>query len=145
MSKTHCHHAQETIMATVTMLTDTEATPEARAVFDDIRRTRNSDFVNNAWRALAHHPAHLKRTWDTAKSTMAPGALDALTKEFIYLAVSIMNNCEYCIHSHTHFAKAKGMTPEQYAEFLAVIDLATSANRMMTAMQVPVDDAFKVG
>jgi AhpD family alkylhydroperoxidase len=132
-------------MATVKMLTDAELSPEARAVFDDIRRTRNSDFVNNAWRAMAHHPKHLKRQWETAKATMAPGTIDALTKEFIYLAVSIMNNCEYCIHSHTHFAKAKGMTPEQYSEFLAVIDLATAGNRMMTAMNVPVDDAFKVG
>jgi AhpD family alkylhydroperoxidase len=131
-------------MTTVRLLTDAEATPEARAVFDDIRKTRNSDFVNNAWRAMAHHPEHLKRQWQTAKTVMAPGALDPLTKEFIYLAVSIMNNCEYCIHSHSHFARKKGMTDAQYSEFLAVIDLATAGNRMMTAMQVPVDEAFKV-
>jgi AhpD family alkylhydroperoxidase len=131
-------------MPTSKILTDDEASPEARAVFDDIRRTRKTDFVNNAWRAQARDPVALKRTWEKAKVVMAPGALDALTKEFIYLTVSIMNNCEYCIHSHTHFAKQKGMTPEQYNELLQVIGLATEGNRMMTAMQVPVDEAFQV-
>ena len=131
-------------MTTVRILSDAEASPEARAVFDDIRATRKTDFVNNAWRAMANHPAHLARQWATAKEVMAPGAIDALTKEFIYLTVSIMNNCEYCIHSHSHFAKQKGMTAKQYSELLAVIDLATAGNRMMTAMQVPVDEAFKV-
>jgi AhpD family alkylhydroperoxidase len=131
-------------MTTVRILTDAEATPAARAVFDDIRKTRKTDFVNNAWRAMANHPVHLKRQWETAKEVMASGALDPLTKEFIYLAVSIMNTCEYCIHSHSHFARQKGMTDAQYSEFLAVIDLATAGNRMMTAMQVPVDEAFKV-
>jgi AhpD family alkylhydroperoxidase len=131
-------------MTTVRLLSDAEASPEARAVFDDIRKTRNTDYVNNSWRAMAHHPAHLKRNWDNAKTVMAPGELDGLTKEFIYLAVSIMNNCEYCIHTHSHFARTKGMTPAMYSEFLAVIDLATAGNRMMTAMQVPVDDRFKV-
>ena len=131
-------------MAIVKMLTDAEASPAARAVFDDIRATRKTDFVNNAWRAMANHPVHLKRQWETAKHVMAPGAIDALTKEYIYLTVSIMNNCEYCINSHSYFARAKGMTPEQYSEVLAVIDLATAGNRMMTAMQVPVDEAFKV-
>jgi AhpD family alkylhydroperoxidase len=131
-------------MTTVKLLTDGEATPAARAVFDDIRKTRNTDYVNNAWRAMANHPEHFKRNWDNAKAVMAPGALDPLTKEFIYLAVSIMNNCEYCIHSHTYFARQKGMTDAQYSEMLAVIDLATAGNRMMTAMQVPVDDRFKV-
>ena len=131
-------------MATVKMLTDAEATPEARAVFDDIRKTRKTDFVNNAWRAQANHPAMLKRNWERAKTTMAPGAIDALSKEFIYLAVSIMNNCEYCIHSHSHFARQKGMTDAQYTELLEVIALATENNRMMTAMHVPVDERFKV-
>lgn len=131
-------------MAVVKLVTDAEAHPTARAVFDDIRKTRNSDYVNNAWRAQANHPEMLKRNWEHAKATMAPGALDALTKEFVYLAVSIMNNCEYCIHTHTHFARQKGMTPEMYSEFLAVIGLATEGNRMMTAMQVPVDDRFQV-
>jgi AhpD family alkylhydroperoxidase len=131
-------------MAVVKLVTDAEAHPTAKAVFDDIRKTRQTDYVNNAWRAQGNHPDMLKRNWEHAKATMAPGALDALTKEFVYLAVSIMNNCEYCIHTHTHFAKMKGMTPEQYSEFLAVIGLATEGNRMMTAMQVPVDDRFQV-
>jgi AhpD family alkylhydroperoxidase len=131
-------------MTTVKLLTDAEASPEARAVFEDIRKTRKSDFVNNAWRAQANHPAMLKRNWEHAKVTMAPGALDAVTKEMIYLTVSIMNNCEYCIHSHSFFARQKGMTEEQYGEMLSVIGLATEGNRMMTAMQVPPDDKFKV-
>ena len=131
-------------MTTVKLLSDAEASPEARAVFDEIRRVRKTDFVNNAWRAQANDPVNLRRTWDKAQAVMAPGALDALTKEFIYMTVSIMNTCEYCIHSHTHFARAKGMTEAQYNELLAVIGLATEGNRMMTAMQVPVDDRFKV-
>lgn len=132
-------------MTTVKLLTDEEASPEARAVFDDIRKTRKSDFVNNAWRAQANDPVALKRTWDKAKEVMSPGtALDPLVKEFIYLTVSIMNNCEYCIHSHTFFAKQKGMTMEQYNDMLRVIGLATEGNRMMTAMQVPPDERFKV-
>jgi AhpD family alkylhydroperoxidase len=131
-------------MATVKLVTDADAHPIAKAVFDDIRATRKTDYVNNAWRAQANHPAMLKRNWEHAKATMAPGALDALTKEFIYLAVSIMNDCEYCIHTHSHFARQKGMTDAQYSEFLAVIGLATEGNRMMTAMQVPVDDRYDV-
>jgi AhpD family alkylhydroperoxidase len=132
-------------MPTVRLLTDAEASPEARAVFEDIRRTRKSDFVNNAWRAQANHPTMLKRNWEHAKATMAPGALDALTKELIYLTVSIMNNCDYCIHSHSFFARQKGLSEAQYGELLAVIGLATEGNRMMTAMAVPVDENFKVG
>lgn len=131
-------------MATVKLLTDAEASPAARAVFDDIRKTRKTDFVNNAWRAQANHPEILKRNWAKAKATMAPGALDSLTKEMIYLTVSIMNNCEYCVHSHSHFARQKGMTAEQYGELLAVIGLATENNALMNAMRIPVDDAFKV-
>ncbi len=131
-------------MATVKILTDDQADPQAREVFDDIRRTRNTDYVNNSWRAMANHPAMLRRNWFKAKETMAPGELDALTKELIYLTVSIMNNCEYCIHTHTHFARDRGMTDAQYGELLDVIGLATEGNRMMTAMQVPVDDRFKV-
>jgi len=131
-------------MATVKLIQDDEAHPTAKEVFDDIRETRNSDFVNNAWRAMANHPDLLKRNWENAKAIMGSGALDAATKEMIYLTVSIMNNCEYCIHSHTHFARQKGMTQEQYNEMLDIIGLATENNRWMTAMQVPVDDAFKV-
>jgi AhpD family alkylhydroperoxidase len=131
-------------MTTVKLLSDAQAQPAARAVFDDIRATRKTDFVNNAWRAQANDPVALARTWEKAKAVMAPGAIDAVTKEMIYLTVSIMNNCEYCIHSHTFFGRAKGMTDAQYNELLQVIGLATEGNRMMTAMQVPVDEAFKV-
>ena len=131
-------------MTTVKLLTDQEASAEARAVFDDIRKTRKTDYVNNSWRAMANDPKMLKRNWDKAKEIMGPGALDPLTKEYIYMAVSIMNNCEYCIHSHTAFARQKGMTEAQYMEMLSVIGLATEGNRMMTAMQVPVDERFKV-
>jgi AhpD family alkylhydroperoxidase len=131
-------------MATVRLLTDQDASPEARAVFDDIRKTRDTDYVGNAWRAMANDPVALKRNWEKAKAVMAPGALDPLTKELIYMAVSIMNNCEYCIHSHTFFARNKGMTSAQYNELLQVIGLATEGNRIMTAMQVPVDERYHV-
>lgn len=131
-------------MTTVRLLTDEQAAPLAREVFDDIRKTRNSDYVNNAWRATANHPEMLKRNWEKAKAVMGPGSLDPVTKELIYLTVSIMNNCEYCIHSHTFFAKQKGLTDAQYNEMLDIIGLATEGNRMMTAMQVPVDERFQV-
>lgn len=132
-------------MATVKLISDAEVTPEVKAVFDDIRATRGTDFVNNIWRALAFDPSLLKRTWEEIKDVMAkPSALDPLTKELIYLAVSVANACEYCAHSHTAAAKAKGMTDEQYAEVLTIIGLAAKTNHLSTAMQVPVDDAFKV-
>ncbi|MEQ9258656.1 MAG: carboxymuconolactone decarboxylase family protein [Roseovarius sp.] len=130
-------------MATVTLLTDAKLSPEARAVFDDIRATRGSDFVNNFWRALAHDPALLKATWERLKVVMGPGELDPLVKEMIYIAVSATNGCEYCAHSHTAAARAKGMTPAQYGELLAVIGMANQTNGMVSAMQVPVDEAFK--
>lgn len=131
-------------MTTVRLLTDDEASPEAREVFADIRKTRNSDYVNNAWRALANNPPMLERSWEKAKAVMGPGALDPVMKELIYLTVSIMNNCEYCIHSHSFFARQKGLTEAQYNEMLDVIGLATEGNRMMTAMQVPVDERYQV-
>jgi AhpD family alkylhydroperoxidase len=130
-------------MATVTLLSDTELSPEARAVFDDIRAVRGSDFVNNFWRALAHDPALLKATWERLKHVMAPGALDPLVKELLYVAVSTANGCSYCVHSHTAAAKAKGMTPEQHGEILAVIGMAMQTNGLVTALQVPVDEAFE--
>ncbi|MDA0225350.1 MAG: carboxymuconolactone decarboxylase family protein, partial [Proteobacteria bacterium] len=111
-------------MTTVRLLTDEQASPLAREVFDDIRETRQSDYVNNAWRATANHPEMLKRNWEKAKAVMGPGSLDPVTKELIYLTVSIMNNCEYCIHSHTFFAKQKGLTDAQYNEMLDIIGLA---------------------
>ncbi|ARE41656.1 4-carboxymuconolactone decarboxylase domain/alkylhydroperoxidase AhpD family core domain protein [Rhodovulum sp. P5] len=134
-------------MATVKIWTDAEAEADARvkAVFDDIRATRKTDFVNNVWRALANQPAVLESTWAQVKAVMAqPGALDPLTREMLYMAVSISNGCEYCVHSHTASARAKGMTEEMYAELLAVVGLASQTNALVTALQVPVDPEFKV-
>jgi AhpD family alkylhydroperoxidase len=130
-------------MATVPLLSDDDMTAEARAVLDDIRATRGSDFINNFWRALAHDPALLRATWERLKAVMAPGALDPLTKELLYIAVSVANGCEYCAHSHTAAARAKGMTPEQHGELLAVIGMASQTNALATALQVPVDEAFR--
>ena len=130
-------------MATLPLLTDDQLTPEAAAVFADIRATRGTDYVNNFWRALAHDPATLKATWERLKGLMGPGALDPLTKELIYIAVSVANGCEYCVHSHTAAAKAKGMTEAMRAELLAVIGMAAQTNALSTALQVPVDERFK--
>ncbi|WP_170365026.1 carboxymuconolactone decarboxylase family protein [Ruegeria arenilitoris] len=130
-------------MATVRLLTDEEVSAEALAVFDDIRATRNTDYINNFWRALAHDPALLKATWERLKTVMAPGALDPLVKEMLYVAVSVANNCEYCVHSHSAAARAKGMTDQMQAELLAVIAMASQTNALATALQVPVDDLFK--
>ena len=132
-------------MATTHLWTNEEVSrdPRVKAVFDDIRLTRNSDFVNNFWRALADQPDLLERTWSSIKAVMiAPGALDPLTKELIYMAVSTTNNCSYCIHSHTAAARARGLPPEQYAEFLAVVGMAATTNALATALQIPVDPEF---
>jgi AhpD family alkylhydroperoxidase len=132
-------------MATVKLLTDAEieVIPAAKAVFDDIRATRKSDFINNFWRGLANDPPLLKRTWESLKAVMAvEGVLDPLTREMIYIAVSTANGCSYCVHSHTAAAKARGMTEAQHAELLAVIGLAGQTNHLVTAMQIPVDEAF---
>ncbi len=130
-------------MATVPLLSGEAAGAETLAIFDDIRAKRKTDYVNNFWRALAHNPEQLKATWDRLQTVMAPGALDPLVKEFIYMAVSITNNCPYCIHSHTAAARAKGMTDAQYAEFMAVVAMASQTNALATAMQVEVDERFK--
>jgi AhpD family alkylhydroperoxidase len=119
-----------------------QAAPAVRAVYDDIMTTRKSDWVNNFWKALANHPPTLERMWRNVKQVMASGALDPLTKELIYIAVSVTNNCDYCIHSHTAGARAKGMTGEQFAELQAVIGLANETNRLANGYQVPVDTAF---
>jgi AhpD family alkylhydroperoxidase len=119
------------------------ASPEVRAVFDDIKATRKIDDVNNFWKALANDPPTLARIWEQVKSVMAPGALDPLTKELVYIAVSVTNNCEYCIHSHAASAAAKGMTPEQFSELLAVTALANSTNRLANGYRPPVDPAFQ--
>ncbi|MFN4100414.1 MAG: carboxymuconolactone decarboxylase family protein [Pararhodobacter sp.] len=129
-------------MATVPLLSDEAAPPEARVVFDDIRAKRQTDYVNNFWRALAHDPAQLASVWDRLQGVMAPGALDPLVKEMIYVAVSVANGCSYCVHSHTAAAKAKGMTPEMQAELLAVIAMASQTNALANALQVPVDERF---
>lgn len=130
-------------MAVVPILSDEAAGAEAGAVFADIRAARKTDFVNNFWRALAHDPALLKATWERLQAVMAPGALDPLTKEMIYVAVSVANGCGYCIHSHTAAARARGMTAAQHGELLAVIAMASQTNALATALQVPVDPAFR--
>ncbi|AXQ95780.1 carboxymuconolactone decarboxylase family protein [Cereibacter azotoformans] len=133
-------------MATVRLLTDEEAArdPRVAAVFADIRATRNTDFINNFWRALATQPELLESTWARLRQVMAPGALDPLTKELIYIAVSVTNGCSYCAHSHTAAARAKGLTEAQEAEFLAVLGMAAQTNQLVTALQVPVDPEFQV-
>jgi AhpD family alkylhydroperoxidase len=131
-------------MSTVRLLSDDELSPEASAVFADIRATRNSDFVNNFWRALAHDPATLERTWESVKAVMGPGALDPKVKEMIYIAVSVAHACPYCIHSHTASARAKGMSEDEYRELLAIIGMASETNRLVAALGVPVDEAYEV-
>lgn len=131
-------------MATQTLLSDADLSSEARAVFDDIRKTRGSDFINNFWRALAHDPALLKATWERLKQVMGPGEIDPLTKEMIYIAVSVANACSYCTHSHTAAARAKGMTDAQYSELVAIIGMAHQTNGLVTTLQVPTDAEFQV-
>ena len=131
-------------MSTVSLIEYEDASPEVRAVYDDIREVRQTNSINNFWKGLAHNPALLRSTWEQIKTVMAPGTLDPLTKEMIYVAVSVANSCEYCIHSHTAAARAKGMTEEQYGELLAVIGLANHTNGLVSALQIEVDDAFKV-
>jgi AhpD family alkylhydroperoxidase len=130
-------------MPMVPMIEYANASPEVKAVYDDIMATRKSSWVNNFWKVLASHPPSLKRMWETIKQVMAPGALDPLTKEMIYIAVSVTNNCEYCIHSHTAGARAKGMTDAQLAELLAVVGVANETNRLANGYQVPVDPQFR--
>jgi AhpD family alkylhydroperoxidase len=135
-------------MATIRLpsVAEAERIPLVREVFDDIRATRKSEFINNFWRALASDPPLLRRTWAQLKSVMAvDGALDPLTRELIYIAVSTANACSYCVHSHTAAARAKGMTDAQYAELLAIIGLAAQTNHLATAMQVPLDPEFDAG
>ena len=132
-------------MATVTILRDDELSPAAAAVFAEIRAVRQSDFVNDFWRALAHDPKTLRRTWESVQEVMAPGALDPKLKEMLYVAVSIANGCAYCIHSHTAAARAKGMTDAEYAEMVAIVGMASETNRLVTALGVPTDEAFLVG
>ena len=130
-------------MATLGLIEYEDASPEVRAVYDDIMRTRNTDWINNFWKALAHDPATLRRTWQSIKEVMAPGALDALTKEMVYLAVSASNQCGYCIASHTAAARKAGMTDAMFAELMAVTGMANETNRLAAGYQVEIDERFK--
>ena len=120
-----------------------QASAEVRAVYDDIMAVRGIDWINNFWKTIAHDPALLKRTWEGLKQVMGPGALDPLTKEMIYVAVSATNGCEYCTYSHTASARAKGMSEAQLMELLAVVGMANQTNRLANGLRPPVDDQFK--
>jgi AhpD family alkylhydroperoxidase len=144
MIAAHRNKTARQAMATVKLLSDDELSSEARAVFDEIRKTRQSDFVNNFWRALAHDPKTLRRTWESLKEVMEPSALEPKVKEMLYVAVSVAHGCNYCIHSHTAAARAKGMTEAEYREMIAIVGMAAETNRLVTALGVPVDDAFLV-
>ena len=129
-------------MATCGLVEYENACPEVRAVYDDIMATRRTDRVNNFWKALAHDPTTLRRTWESIKQIMAPGALDALTKEMIYVAVSATNQCGYCIASHTASARKAGMSDAMFAELMAVVGMANETNRLASGYQVEIDEAF---
>src|SRR5229473_252128 len=120
-----------------------DASAEVRAVYDDILVTRKTDYINNFWKALANDPAALRRTWESIKQIMAPGPLDPLTKELIYIAVSVTNQCPYCIASHTASAESKGMTSEMFHELMAVVSMANETNRLVAGYQVEIDERFK--
>src|SRR6267154_4843127 len=133
----------EAFMSTFGLIEYQDALPEVRAIYDDIMATRKTDWINNFWKAIAHDPALLKRTWESIKQIMAPGALDPLTKEMIYIAVSVTNNCNYCIASHTASAFGKGMTDAMFKELQAVIGMANETNKLVTGYQVEVDQRFQ--
>ena len=130
-------------MATLGLVEYADAAAEIRAVYDDIMATRGTNWINNFWKALAHDPATLRRTWDSVKQIMAPGALDPLTKEMIYVAVSATNLCGYCIASHTAGARKAGMTDAMFGELMAVVGMANETNRLASGYQVEIDEAFK--
>jgi AhpD family alkylhydroperoxidase len=130
-------------MATLGLVEYPDAPPEVRAVYDDIMATRSTNWINNFWKALAHDPPTLRRTWDSVKQIMAPGALDPLTKEMIYVAVSATTLCAYCIASHTAAARKAGMTDAMFAELMAVVGMANETNRLASGYQVEIDEAFK--
>ena len=130
-------------MATLGLIEYADASPEVRAVYDDIMTTRGTDWVNNFFKALANDPVTLRRTWQSAKEVMAPGVLDAVTKEMIYLAVSATNQCPYCIASHTASARKAGMTDQMFAELMAVVGMANETTRLSSGYQVQIDERFK--
>jgi AhpD family alkylhydroperoxidase len=129
-------------MATVKLIEYAEATAEVRAIYDDVMATRKTDRINNFWKALAHHPPTLRRTWESVKEVMAPGALDPLTKEMVYLAVSASNGCDYCIASHTASARRQGMSDEMLGELMAVVGMANETNRLANGYQIEIDPMF---
>ena len=130
-------------MSLVTLIEYADASPEVRAVYDDIMKTRGSDWINNFWKALANRPADLTRIWENVKQVMAPGALDPLVKEMVYVAVSATNGCEYCTYSHTAAARKKGMSDAMLMELMAVVGLANETNRLANGFRVDVDKQFK--
>jgi AhpD family alkylhydroperoxidase len=130
-------------MPTLPFIEYPDASPEVRAVYDDIMTTRQTDYINNFWKALANDPVTLRRTWQSVKEVMAPGALDALTKELIYLAVSVSNQCPYCTASHTASSRKAGMTDRMFAELMAVVGMANETNRLSSGYQVEIDERFK--
>lgn len=130
-------------MATLGLIEYVDASPEVRAVYDDIMTTRGTDWINNFWKALAHDPATLRRTWESIKQIMAPGTLDTLTKELIYLAVSATNQCPYCIASHTAAARKAGMTDAMFCETMAVAGMANETNRLASGYRVELDERFQ--
>jgi len=130
-------------MASVALIEYAEASAEVRAVYDDIMATRKTDFINNFWKALASHPPTLRRTWESVKAVMAPGALDVLTKEMVYLAISATNGCAYCIASHTAGARKAGMTDAMLGELMAVVGMANETNGLANGYQVEVDEVFR--
>ena len=130
-------------MPTLGLIEYDRATPEVRAVYDDIMATRKTDWINNFWKVLAHDPATLKRTWESIKQIMAPGALDTLTKEMIYLAVSVSNQCPYCIASHSASARKAGMSDAMLGELMAVVGMANESNSLASGYQVEIDEKFK--
>jgi AhpD family alkylhydroperoxidase len=145
MSEYLCNDAAdaEAVMATVKLIEYGEASAEVRAVYDDIMAARKTNWVNNFWKALANHPPTLRRTWESVKEVMAPGALDPLVKEMIYIAVSATNGCEYCIRSHTAGARKAGMTESMLGEIMAVVGMANETNRLANGYQVDIDEPFK--
>jgi AhpD family alkylhydroperoxidase len=130
-------------MATLGLVEYPDASPEVRAVYDDIMATRQTKWINNFWKALAHDPVTLRRTWESIKQIMSPGALDPLTKEMLYVAISATNQCAYCIASHTAAARKAGMTDAMFAELMSVVGMANETNRLASGYQVEIDEAFK--
>jgi AhpD family alkylhydroperoxidase len=134
---------KEDAVSLVTLIEYQDASPEVKAVYDDIMKSRGVDWINNFWKALANHPAELRRVWAAVKQVMAPGALDPLVKEMVYVAVSATNGCEYCTYSHTAGARKKGMTDAMFMELMAVVGLANETNRLANGFRMPVDPRFR--